>query len=78
MTDARLCDALDAAIHLVSGDALHLAAHVGPIAPDPVLLLTEETLGGRAIRQRQAMHLRWCSRRALRHGFAWRPVRGPS
>src|SRR5262249_18181122 len=43
---ARLCDALDAAIHLVSGHALHLAAHEGPIAPDPVLLLTEGTLGG--------------------------------
>ena len=54
---ARLCDALDAAIHLVAGDALHLAAHEGPIAPDPVLLLTEGTLGGRVIRQRQAMHV---------------------
>src|SRR5215831_14351890 len=54
---ARLCDALDATIHLVDGDALRLAAHEGPIAPDPVLPLTEGTLGGRVIRQRQAMHV---------------------
>ena len=36
---AHLCDAFDAAIHRVDGDALRLVAHEGPIPPDSVLPL---------------------------------------
>jgi PAS domain S-box-containing protein len=54
---ARLCDAFDAAIYRAEGDALHLVAHQGPIPPDPVLPLAEGTVGGRAIRERRAIHV---------------------
>jgi GAF domain-containing protein len=53
---ARLCDAFDAAIHRVDGDALHLVAHHGPIPPDTVLPM-EGTLAGRTVRERRAMHV---------------------
>ena len=53
---ARLCDAFDAAIHRVDGDALRLVAHEGPIPPDSVLPLTG-TLAGRMVRERRAMHV---------------------
>jgi GAF domain-containing protein len=54
---ARLCDAFDATIFLVDSDVLRLVAHKGPIAPDPILPLTEGTLGGRVIRARRAVHV---------------------
>jgi two-component system NtrC family sensor kinase len=54
---ARLCDAFDAAIYRVDGDSVRLVAHEGPIAPDPILPLTEGTLGGRVTPERRAMHV---------------------
>jgi two-component system NtrC family sensor kinase len=54
---ARLCDAFDATIFRVDGDVLRLVAHRGPIAPDPILPLTEGMLGGRVIRERRAVHV---------------------
>jgi GAF domain-containing protein len=54
---ARLCEALDAAIYRIDGDALRLVAHEGSIAHNFVLPLTEGTLGGRVIRQRRAIHV---------------------
>jgi len=54
---ARLCDAFDATIFRVDGDVLRLVAHKGPIAPAPILPLTEGTLGGRVIRERRAVRV---------------------
>jgi GAF domain-containing protein/DNA-binding response OmpR family regulator len=54
---ARLCDAFDATIFRLDSDALRLVSHVGPIAPDPVLGLAEDTVGGRVIRERVAIHV---------------------
>ena len=51
---ARLCEAFDAAIHLVDGAVLRLVAHQGPIPPDVVVPLAPGTLAGRVIRERRA------------------------
>jgi GAF domain-containing protein len=53
---ARLCDAYDAAIHRVDGDALRLVSHEGPITPDSVLPL-HGTLGGRTVHERRVMQV---------------------
>ncbi len=52
----RLCDAFDAAIHLIDADTLRLVAHEGPIDTDTVLPLAG-TLGGRTISARRAIHV---------------------
>src|SRR5439155_10060352 len=49
--------AFDAAVFRVDGDVLCLVVHEGPIAPDAVLPLTEETLAGRVIRERRTIHV---------------------
>src|SRR5262249_44841089 len=54
---ARLCDAFDAAIHRIDGDALRMVAHHGPIDPDVVLPMAPGTLAGHVVRERRAMHV---------------------
>ena len=51
MTAARLCDAFDASIFQVDGDALRLVAHEGPIPSHPVgeFPLIRGTTVGRAV-----------------------------
>jgi transcriptional regulator with GAF, ATPase, and Fis domain len=56
---ARVCDSYDAVIRLVEGNILRLAAHYGPVEPgfgreQP---LTRSTVGGRAIIDRQTIHI---------------------
>jgi signal transduction histidine kinase len=57
---ARLCDAFDAAIFQVDGDALRLVAHEGPIPGHPVGQgppLVRGTPPGRAVLDRRIIHL---------------------
>src|SRR5499427_5940465 len=55
---ARLCEANDAAIHLVDGDEiLRLVAHHGPIPPGDTLLLTRGVATGRAVLDRQTIQV---------------------
>jgi signal transduction histidine kinase len=54
---ARLCDAVDAAIHRLDGDVLRMVAHEGPIEPDAVLPLEHGTLAGRVVRERRVMQV---------------------
>ena len=56
---ARVCGSYDAVIRLVEGNILRLAAHYGPVEPgfgreQP---LTRSTVGGRAIIDRQTIHI---------------------
>src|SRR3990172_8324295 len=57
---ARLCDAIDAVIHRVQGEALRMAAHYGEI-PIPIiartLTLDRNTVVGRAVVDRQTLHI---------------------
>jgi signal transduction histidine kinase len=57
---ARLCDAFDAAIFQVDGDALRLVAHHGPISAHPVGQgppLVRGTPPGRAVLDRRTIHV---------------------
>jgi hypothetical protein len=54
---ARLCDAFDAAVHLVSGDVLRMVAHDGPIEPDAVLHLAPGGFAAHVIRDRRPMQV---------------------
>src|SRR5262249_6331801 len=54
---ARLCDAYDAAIHQVDGDALPLVAHHGPVHTLDSLPLARGVVAGRAILDRQTIHV---------------------
>ena len=54
---ARLCDANDAAIGQVDGNNLHLVAHHGPIPTTPVAPLIRGALPGRAVLDRQTIHI---------------------
>ncbi len=57
---ARLCDAYDAAIFRVDGDALRLVAHEGPIPTHPIGQgppLVRGTPPGRAVLERRTIHL---------------------
>jgi GAF domain-containing protein/anti-sigma regulatory factor (Ser/Thr protein kinase) len=54
---ARLCDANDAAIGQVDGNNLHLVAHHGSIPTTPVAPLTRGALPGRAVLDRQTIHI---------------------
>jgi signal transduction histidine kinase len=57
-TAARLCDASDAVIFRIEGDALHLAAHYGSISvDDQVPLINRETVNGRSILERRTIHV---------------------
>src|SRR5215470_4549579 len=56
---ARVCDSYDAVIRLIDGNILRLAAHYGPVEPgfgreQP---LTRSTVGGRAIIDRETIHI---------------------
>jgi two-component system, NtrC family, sensor kinase len=54
----RLCDASDATIHQVDGDAvLRQVAHHGPIAVPGSLPVTRGVLAGRAVLDRQTIHV---------------------
>jgi GAF domain-containing protein len=53
----RLCDASDAAIHQVDGAVLPLVAHHGPIPVPDSLPMTRGVLAGRAVLDRQTIHV---------------------
>jgi signal transduction histidine kinase len=53
----RLCDASDAAIHQVNGAVLPLVAHHGPIPVPDSLPMMRSVLGGRAVLDRQTIHV---------------------
>src|SRR5262245_12791543 len=54
---ARLCDAYDAAIHQVDGDALPLVAHHGPVLVPDALPLARGVVAGRAVLDRQTIQV---------------------
>jgi len=54
---AHLCDAYDAGIFKVEGDSLRQVAHHGPIAFPDTLPLTREVSPGRAVLDRQTIHV---------------------
>src|SRR5262245_8425353 len=54
---ARLCEAYDVAIRLVHTDFLRLVAHDGPIPLSDMLPLTRGIPGGRAVLDRQTVHV---------------------
>src|SRR5215467_4266177 len=54
---ARLCDANDAVIHRVDGDVLSLVAHYGPIPPPSTLPLKAGFFIGRAVLDKQTIHV---------------------
>src|SRR5262245_21203995 len=54
---ARLCEAYDVAIRLVHTDFLRLVAHDGPIPLSDMLPLTRGMPGGRAVLDRQTVHV---------------------
>src|SRR5262245_43860786 len=54
---ARLCDAYDAVIRQVDSEVLRLVAHHGPIPTTPVVPLRRGTVPGRAILDRQTIHV---------------------
>jgi GAF domain-containing protein len=53
----RLCDASDATIHQVDGAVLRLVAHHGPIPVPGSLPMTRGVLAGRAVLDRQTIHV---------------------
>jgi GAF domain-containing protein len=53
----RLCDASDATIHQVDGAVLRLVAHHGPIPVPGSLPMTRGVLAGRAVLERQTIHV---------------------
>src|SRR5215475_3003346 len=57
MSAARLCDAYDAAIHQVDGDALPLVAHHGPVPPGDSLPLARGVVAVRAVLDRQTIQV---------------------
>src|SRR5215467_89441 len=54
---ARLCQAYDAAVFRLDGDSLRLVAHHGPIPSITVLAVVRGTVGGRAVLERQPVHV---------------------
>ena len=57
-TAARLCDAKDATIRLPDGDALQVRAHFGPIQVSPRVPINRDSVAGRAVMDRQTLHVR--------------------
>ena len=53
----RLCDASDATIHQVDGTVLRLVAHHGPIRVPGSLPMRRSVLAGRAVLDRQTIHV---------------------
>jgi GAF domain-containing protein len=55
---ARLCEATDAVIRRVEGDGLRMSAHFGPVpATVDVHKITRGSVGGRAVLERQTLHV---------------------
>src|SRR5215813_5100066 len=54
---ARLCDAYDAVIRQVDGEVLRLIGHHGPIPTTPVGPLSRGAAPGRAVLDRQTIHI---------------------
>src|SRR6516225_5160333 len=54
---ARLCDAYDAVIRQVDGEVLRLVAHHGPIPIPEAVPLARGVVAGRAVLDRQAIHV---------------------
>ena len=54
---ARLCDAYDAVIRQVDGEVLRLVAHHGPIATTEMVPLVRGHIQGRAVLDRQIIHV---------------------
>src|SRR5262245_26443508 len=54
---AHLCDAYDAVIRQVDGEVLRLVAHHGPIPTTPVGPLSRGAAPGRAVLDRQTIHI---------------------
>jgi signal transduction histidine kinase len=54
---ARLCDAYDAVIRQVDGEVLRLVAHHGPIATTEMVPLVRGHIQGRAVLDRQTIHV---------------------
>ena len=55
---ARLCDASDAQIFRIGGDAFRLAASHGPLGPARPVPVTRGSVIGRAVIDRQTIHVR--------------------
>jgi signal transduction histidine kinase len=55
---ARLCDASDAQIFRIDGDAFHLAASHGPLGPARPVPVTRGSVIGRAVIDGQTIHVR--------------------
>ncbi len=55
---ARLCEASDAQIFRLDGDAFHLAASHGPLPPARLVPVTRGSVAGRAMIDRQTIHIR--------------------
>ena len=56
-TAARLCDAKDATIRLPDGEGLRVEAHFGPIQVTPRVPITRDSVAGRAMIDRQTLHV---------------------
>jgi signal transduction histidine kinase len=54
---ARLCDAYDAVIRQVDGEVLRIVAHHGPIATTEMVPLVRGHIQGRAVLDRQTIHV---------------------
>jgi signal transduction histidine kinase/putative methionine-R-sulfoxide reductase with GAF domain len=54
---ARLCDARDAVIRRLDDDVLTRVAVYGPVPPGPDFALTRQSVAGRAVVDRQTVHL---------------------
>ena len=72
---ARLCDASDAQIFRLDGATFHLAASHGPLGPARTVPVTRGSVAGRAVIDRQTIHVRNVDGAAV-HEFpdsmAWR------
>jgi signal transduction histidine kinase len=72
---ARLCDASDAQIFRLDGDTFHLAASHGPLEPARTVPVTPGSVAGRAVIDRQTIHIRNVDGAAVREfpdSLAWR------
>jgi signal transduction histidine kinase len=78
---ARLCEASDAQIFRLDGDAFHLAASHGPLPPAQLVPVTRGSVAGRAVIDRQTIHIRDIGTEpssefpdSLAKGSGWRTV----
>jgi GAF domain-containing protein/anti-sigma regulatory factor (Ser/Thr protein kinase) len=72
---ARLCDASDAQIFRLDGDTFRLAASYGPLEPARTVPVTRGSVAGRAVIDRQTIHIRNVDGAAVREfpdSLAWR------